>query len=90
MNCSYKQEETFEKTEYTTRTKTVKSVAIEDAWARNDKLTKKMQRSEEGKLTNIQAVLPSSEKGLFDRYTKSAICNSNSMYQWATLHQHAI
>lgn len=57
--------ETIEKTEYTTRTKTVKPVATEDAWARSDKLTKKMQRSEEGKLTNIQAVWPSSEKGLF-------------------------
>ena len=62
--------ETFEKNEYTTRTKTVKPVATEDAWARSDKLTKKMQRSEEGKLTNIQAVSPSSEKELY-RYTKS-------------------
>jgi len=39
-------------------------VATEDARARSDKLTKTMQGSEEGKLTNIQAVLPSSEQGL--------------------------
>lgn len=70
--------------------KTVKPVATEDTWARSDKLTEKTQRSEEDKLTNIQAVLPSLERGHFYRHARSAICNSNSMYWWATLHQHTI
>lgn len=80
----------LKKAEYTTKRKTVKSVATEDTWAKSDKLTEKTQRSEEGKLADIQAVLPGLERGLFYRHARSAICNSNSVYWWATLHQHAI